>query len=122
MKLGLRHIAQPLCVFLLTLMASAETVVRAPLKDTSKQNTEPLGTGLIGLEVYPKAVSLETAADFHRSEKKQSDGAKQIKLADKACDLKSIPDELPIGWSWERQLEYFNLANAVCQGLYGGNG
>ena len=66
MKLGLRHIAQPLCVFLLTLMASAETVVRAPLKDTSKQNTEPLGTGLIGLEVYPKAVSLETAADFHR--------------------------------------------------------
>ena len=66
MKLGLRHIAQSLCVFLLTFMASAETVVRDPLKDTSKQNTEPLGTGLIGLEVYPKAVSLETAADFHR--------------------------------------------------------
>ena len=66
MKLGLRHIAQSLCVLLLTFMASAETVVRDPLKDTSKQTTEPLGTGLIGLEVYPKAVSLETAADFHR--------------------------------------------------------
>ncbi|MEM7558218.1 MAG: HD domain-containing protein [Planctomycetota bacterium] len=52
---------------------------------------------------------------------KKSDGAKQIKLADKACNLKSILDEPPVGWSLERQLEYFNWANEVCQGLYGTN-
>ena len=52
---------------------------------------------------------------------KKSIGAKQIKLADKACTLKSILVDPPKNWPVSRQLEYFEWAKQVCDGLEGVN-
>ncbi|MEM0968587.1 MAG: HD domain-containing protein [Verrucomicrobiota bacterium] len=52
---------------------------------------------------------------------KKSAGAKQIKLADKTCNLRSILVDPPEGWSAERQREYFRWANQVIDGLLGVN-
>ena len=61
-----------------------------------------------------KRLQIETAA-------KKSDGAKQIKLADKACNLESILVDPPQAWPISRQLEYFEWAKQVCDGLKGAN-
>ncbi len=52
---------------------------------------------------------------------KKSPGAKQIKLADKTCNLLSILADPPSGWSVARQLEYFQWASQVVEGLTGVN-
>lgn len=51
----------------------------------------------------------------------KSPGAKQIKIADKTCNLKSILAEAPTGWPVARQLEYFHWAAEVVAGLKGVN-
>ena len=45
--------------------------------------------------------------------------AKFVKLADKICNLSDIAASPPIGWSLERQREYFDWAKAVIDGLRG---
>lgn len=62
----LPHIAQSACFFVLTLMVNAETAVRERSEEVDRPDMKSLSAGLVGLEVYPKSVSLETAADFHR--------------------------------------------------------
>ena len=52
---------------------------------------------------------------------KKSADAKQIKIADKTCNLKSIMVDPPEGWSISRQLEYFQWAQQVYDGLKGVN-
>jgi len=52
---------------------------------------------------------------------KKSAGAKQIKIADKTCNLKSILIDPPKGWAVSRQLEYFQWAQQVYSGLKGVN-
>ena len=52
---------------------------------------------------------------------KKSPDAKQIKLADKTCNLRSILADPPNGWSVARQLEYFQWASQVVEGLTGVN-
>jgi len=52
---------------------------------------------------------------------KKSPGAKQIKIADKTCNLRSMLDDPPQGWSISRQLEYFTWAQKVHSGLKGVN-
>jgi GTP diphosphokinase / guanosine-3',5'-bis(diphosphate) 3'-diphosphatase len=50
-----------------------------------------------------------------------SNGAKQIKLADKinnVCDISYAP---PAGWSLQRRIEYLNWAERVVAGLRGAN-
>lgn len=51
----------------------------------------------------------------------KSPGAKQIKLADKTCNLRSILVDPPAGWSVERQHDYFRWAGQVIDGLVGTN-
>ena len=51
----------------------------------------------------------------------KSDGAKQIKIADKTCNLKSILVDPPEDWPISRQLEYFQWAQSVYNGLKGVN-
>ncbi|MCD0458928.1 HD domain-containing protein [Roseiconus lacunae] len=48
-------------------------------------------------------------------------GAKQIKLADKACNLRSLLIDPPLAWSTERQAEYFRWGQDVVAGLRGVN-
>ena len=52
---------------------------------------------------------------------KKSPGAKQIKIADKSCNLRSILADPPAGWPVTRQLEYFQWARQVIEGLKGVN-
>lgn len=51
----------------------------------------------------------------------RSPGAKLVKLADKTCNLRSILVDPPVGWSRERQREYFVWAQQVVDGLVGAN-
>ncbi|PHS03172.1 MAG: phosphohydrolase [Blastopirellula sp.] len=52
---------------------------------------------------------------------KKSVGAKLIKISDKTCNLKSILLDPPVGWTVSRQLEYFQWASTVYDGLKGVN-
>jgi GTP diphosphokinase / guanosine-3',5'-bis(diphosphate) 3'-diphosphatase len=40
-----------------------------------------------------------------------------VKLADKICNLRDVAANPPTGWSLERQVEYFEWAKAVVDGL-----
>lgn len=51
----------------------------------------------------------------------KSPGAKQIKIADKTCNLRSILADPPADWSLQRQLDYFRWAEKVIAGLRGVN-
>ena len=51
----------------------------------------------------------------------KSDEAKQVKIADKTCNLESILADPPFGWDVDRQREYFSWAEAVVAGLLGTN-
>ena len=50
-----------------------------------------------------------------------SDGAKQIKLADKISNITDIMDNPPAGWSKDRRLEYISWGENVVAGLRGAN-
>lgn len=52
---------------------------------------------------------------------KKSDDAKQIKISDKTCNLKSMLHDPPPDWPVARQLEYFQWAQNVYAGLQGVN-
>ena len=52
---------------------------------------------------------------------KKSAGAKQIKIADKTCNLRGILVDPPEDWPLQRQLEYFRWAKQVVAGLLGVN-
>lgn len=52
---------------------------------------------------------------------KLSPRGKQIKLADKACNLKDTNLDQPVGWPVKRKLEYLDFANAVAAGCRGCN-
>lgn len=47
--------------------------------------------------------------------------AKQLKLADKICNVSDIANLPPHGWSWQRRLDYLEWASAVVDGLRGVN-
>ena len=51
----------------------------------------------------------------------KSDGAKMIKLADKLYNLRDLAKELPIGWTEERRVEYYNWAKLVVSQITGIN-
>jgi guanosine-3',5'-bis(diphosphate) 3'-pyrophosphohydrolase len=50
-----------------------------------------------------------------------SAGAKQIKLADKICNIRDITDTPPADWSAERRLAYLDWASQVVNGCRGVN-
>lgn len=47
--------------------------------------------------------------------------AKQVKLADKICNLRDILDSPPANWDSARKLEYFKWAERVVDGVRGTN-
>ena len=50
-----------------------------------------------------------------------SPGAKEIKLADKYCNVRDIAENPPVDWSPERKREYLHWAQRVANGLRGAN-
>ena len=51
-----------------------------------------------------------------------SEGAKQIKIADKICNIEDIIKSPPKDWSLERRIEYLEWATQVFEGIQGCNG
>jgi len=47
--------------------------------------------------------------------------AKQLKLADKTCNISDIVNHPPLNWSWQRRFEYLEWAASVAAGLRGTN-
>ena len=47
--------------------------------------------------------------------------AKQLKLADKICNINDIANFPPRNWSWQRRVDYLEWADAVIAGLRGVN-
>ncbi|HZS48267.1 MAG TPA: HD domain-containing protein [Blastocatellia bacterium] len=66
----------------------------------------------------PKATRKQLQIE-HASHK--STGAKQIKLADKICNVRDISNSPPQDWSLHRRIEYLDWASAVVNGLRGAN-
>jgi (p)ppGpp synthase/HD superfamily hydrolase len=52
---------------------------------------------------------------------KHSEAAKQLKLADKISNLRSIADSPPANWNHARRIEYVGWAGRVAAGLKGVN-
>ena len=52
---------------------------------------------------------------------KKSAGAKQIKIADKICNVRDITSSSPIGWPKARKSEYLDWAERVIAGCRGVN-
>ena len=50
-----------------------------------------------------------------------SEGARQLKLADKICNLRDLAAQPPTGWSLERRLAYVDWAREVVAGCRGVN-
>lgn len=50
-----------------------------------------------------------------------TDAAKQLKIADKICNVRDIAHSPPTGWSLERRSEYLNWAVSVVEGCRGVN-
>ena len=48
-----------------------------------------------------------------------SESAKQVKLADKICNLRDVADNSPMHWTLARRQEYFEWAKAVVDELRG---
>ena len=47
--------------------------------------------------------------------------AKQLKLADKICNISDIANYPPQNWSWQRRVDYLEWADSVIAGLRGVN-
>jgi len=50
-----------------------------------------------------------------------SEAAKQIKLADKICNVRDVTDSPPKDWDDQRRREYLDWASRVVEGLRGSN-
>lgn len=61
-----------------------------------------------------KDLQIEHAPDL-------SDGAKQIKIADKICNVRDVTHAAPAKWPLRRRLEYLDWTEAVVEGCRGVN-
>ena len=52
---------------------------------------------------------------------RKSDRAKQLKIADKICNIRDIDNDSPVNWDGERKLEYLVWAVNVVEGCRGVN-
>lgn len=94
-------------------------------KTTKEEVTELFGEKVCGfvLEVtddksLPKAIRKQKQVEHAPH---LSDGAKQIKLADKISNIRDITDNPPHDWSQERKIEYVDWGERVVVGLRGAN-
>ncbi len=52
---------------------------------------------------------------------RKSDSAKQLKIADKICNIRDIDGDSPVGWDAERKSQYLDWASKVVDGCRGVN-
>lgn len=108
-------------------------VIAAALLHDTLEDTETTVAELRGAFGAQVAATVEEVTDVKwlaRSSRKRlqvaragrsSLRAKQVKIADKICNLRDIIASPPKGWSLERKREYFDWARSVIDQLRGAN-
>ncbi len=82
----------------------------------------PVIAGLVAEATDDKGTPKEIRKALQISEApKHSEAAKQLKLADKIANLRSIADSPPANWNHARRIEYVGWAGRVATGLKGVN-
>ena len=98
------------------------------LEDTNATREEILNN--FGKEVLDLVLEVSDDKSLPKQERKArqiikapslSVKAKQLKLADKICNISDIANFPPHNWSWQRRVDYLEWANAVVAGLRGVN-
>ena len=110
-----------------------ETILVAALLHDTVEDTDTTGEeieGRFGKEVLNLVLECTDDKSLPKMERKRlqivnaqgkSPGAKMIKIADKACNLRSILVDPPKDWPVSRQIAYFTWAARVLAGLRGVN-
>ena len=109
-----------------------EVLVAAILHDTIEdtETSEAEITELFGERVCGFVREVTDDKTLSKAERKElqiahaphlSDGAKQIKIADKISNIEDIAEDPPESWSVERRLEYIDWSENVIAGLRGIN-
>jgi len=108
-------------------------VIAAALLHDTMEDTEATYDelrGAFGAEVADVVVELADAKFLAKEARKRlqvakagraSDRARQVKLADKICNLRDILASPPAGWSLERRQKYFDWAKEVVDQARGVN-
>ncbi|HMD88134.1 MAG TPA: HD domain-containing protein [Anaerolineaceae bacterium] len=106
----------------------AAAVLHDTIEDTSATPDEL--RSLFGNEVLGLVLEVSDDKGLPKQARKQlqiehapfiSDAAKQIKLADKICNVYDISHSPPMGWSQQRLKEYLDWSEKVVSGLRGAN-
>lgn len=112
--------------------ASEEAILAGLLHDTV-EDTETTNADLLAVFGPIVAGLVAEATDDQEKPKEirkalqvsqaptHSDAAKQLKLADKIANLRSIADSPPANWNHARRIEYVGWAGRVAAGLKGVN-
>jgi len=108
------------------------TIVAALLHDTIEDTNTTREEVLdnFGEEVLALVLEVSDDKSLSKQERKAGQiakapylslGAKQLKLADKICNISDIANFPPQDWSWQRRFDYLEWAEAVVAGLRGVN-
>jgi guanosine-3',5'-bis(diphosphate) 3'-pyrophosphohydrolase len=94
--------------------------------DATKEEIETI----FGAEICAYVLEVSDDKSLPKPERKRlqiehaphiSDGAKQIKLADKICNVRDVTENPPDWWETERRVAYIRWSEAVVDGLRGVN-
>lgn len=107
-------------------------LIAAVLHDTIEdtETTKEEITEIFNAEVCGYVLEVTDDKSLPKAERKQkqiehaphlSNGAKQVKLADKISNITDVMKNPPAGWSLERRLEYIEWGEKVVAGLRGAN-
>ncbi|RYD27396.1 MAG: HD domain-containing protein [Verrucomicrobiaceae bacterium] len=109
-----------------------DMLIAALLHDTVEDTdtTREEIAGLFGENVASLVMECTDDKSLPKEERKRlqivnaphkSPGAKQIKIADKTCNLRTLAEDPPADWPLQRRREYFEWAEKVVVGLLGHN-
>jgi GTP diphosphokinase / guanosine-3',5'-bis(diphosphate) 3'-diphosphatase len=113
-------------------VSDVPTLVAALLHDTiedTKTSSHEIRS-LFGEEVVSLVLEVTDDKSLPKEERKRlqietahkkSTGAKQIKLADKICNVRDVTNTPPHEWSLDRRAEYLDWTQQVVAGLRGAN-
>jgi guanosine-3',5'-bis(diphosphate) 3'-pyrophosphohydrolase len=113
----------------------AAAILHDVIEDTVETNDEKEQLieeirGLFGDEVLDVTLEVTDDKSLKKHERKRlqvenashkSDRAKKLKIADKILNIRDITNNPPVGWHYDRIIEYFNWAEQVVAGLRGVN-
>ena len=113
-------------------IANEEVLVAALLHDTIEdtETTEQELKALFGNKITSIVLEVTDDKSLSKAERKtlqieqakhSSIEAKQVKLADKICNLRDILSSPPKDWPLQRKFDYFEWAEQVVSGLRGTN-